>query len=101
VTLACLLQPDGIERPANRVGAADVLSWPRFAHQPRRPAPSRQPLPRGEVPTYLPFTCPFACPIVKGMKGTRSDRGMERLAWILGALIALALFGIIALTFGM
>jgi predicted outer membrane lipoprotein len=35
------------------------------------------------------------------MKGTRSDRGMERLAWILGALIALALFGIIALTFGM
>jgi hypothetical protein len=34
------------------------------------------------------------------MSGPRPDRWIERLTWILGALIALALFGIIALTFG-
>jgi hypothetical protein len=35
------------------------------------------------------------------MKGPPSDRGMERMTWILGALVALVLFGILALTFGM
>ena len=34
------------------------------------------------------------------MNGLRSDRAMELLTWLLGALIALGLFGIIVLTFG-
>jgi hypothetical protein len=35
------------------------------------------------------------------MNGSRFDRWKEYLTWTLGAVIALALFGIIALTFGM
>jgi hypothetical protein len=35
------------------------------------------------------------------MNGSRFDRRKEYLTWTLGAVIALALFGIIALTFGM
>ena len=51
--------------------------------------------------SFVILHVPCRVPYRGAVKGPRSDKGKERLTWILGALVALALFGIIALTFGM
>ena len=71
----------------------DSLSAGISARQPLPLRPSGRSRRHGEFAYLCGLHVPHCVPYRGAMNGPRFDRWMERLTWILGALIALALFG--------